>query len=103
MFHLTEFDYTEKELTTPAIISLESNLTINPKVFQTETGIAIELTGLKGVHYIALFDIAGKQISSYRSHGGETLLIDDPLQNGLYFVRIQGEGIVHTTKIIFKK
>ncbi|MBE0653631.1 MAG: discoidin domain-containing protein, partial [Bacteroidales bacterium] len=105
MFHLTEFDYTEKEneLTTPAIISLESNLTINPKVFQNEMGIVIELTGLNGVHYIKLFDVTGKQVSSFRSHGGETLLIHNPLQKGLYIVRIQGEGIIHTTKIIFKK
>ena len=78
-----------------------------PNPFNPQTAIQIELN--ENMHlYAAVFDINGRVvkqlINGYLQKGNHEITFNNKgLTSGIYFIRIEGEGIQHTSKVVLLK
>ena len=78
-----------------------------PNPFNPQTAIQIELN--ENMHlYAAVFDINGRVvkqlINGYLQKGNHEITFNNKgLTSGIYFIRIVGEGIQHTSKVVMLK
>ena len=78
-----------------------------PNPFNPQTAIQIELN--ENMHlYAAVFDINGRVvkqlINGYLQKGNHEVTFNNKgLTSGIYFIRIEGEGIQHTSKVVLLK
>ena len=78
-----------------------------PNPFNPQTAIQIELN--ENMHlYVAVFDINGRVvkqlINGYLQKGNHEITFNNKgLTSGIYFIRIEGEGIQHTSKVVLLK
>ena len=78
-----------------------------PNPFNPQTAIQIELN--ENMHlYAAVFDINGRVvkqlINGYLQKGNHEITFNNKgLTSGIYFIRIVGEGIQHTSKVVLLK
>ena len=78
-----------------------------PNPFNPQTAIQIELN--ENMHlYVAVFDINGRVvkqlINGYLQKGNHEVTFNNKgLTSGIYFIRIEGEGIQHTSKVVLLK
>ena len=78
-----------------------------PNPFNPQTAIQIELN--ENMHlYAAVFDINGRVvkqlINGYLQKGDLEITFNNKgLTSGIYFIRIEGEGIQHTSKVVLLK
>ena len=78
-----------------------------PNPFNPQTAIQIEI--IENMHlYVAVFDINGRVvkqlINGYLQKGNHEITFNNKgLTSGIYFIRIEGEGIQHTSKVVLLK
>jgi len=87
---------------TPDLGTSLFNLSASVFVYQSASGIVVDLNGLSGEQTVSIFDAQGKNMITRQANGGVKLAITNNFKNGLYIVKVQGAENRNITKLVIK-